>query len=161
MTESEEAVAAATGPFVPADFDVPASLVTDRFRLEPLAPHHNERDFEAWTSSLAHIHATPGYEESRWPVEMSLDDNLGDMEMHARHFTERSGFTYSVLEPDAEGDAVIGCVYIYPDKAGEADAEVRSWVRASRAELDVELWRAVSVWLDRDWPFETVRYAPR
>ena len=42
---------------------------------------------------------------------MSLDENLVDLERHARDFAERGGFTYSVLDP--EGD-VIGCVYIYP-----------------------------------------------
>jgi hypothetical protein len=30
--------------FVPVDFDPPTSLVTDRFRLEPLGPQHNEAD---------------------------------------------------------------------------------------------------------------------
>jgi hypothetical protein len=34
-------------------------------------------------------------------------------------------------------------------------------VRASRAEDDVELWRAVSEWLANDWPFERVAYAER
>ena len=64
-----------------------------------------------------------------------------------------------MLDP-ATGD-VIGCVYIYPDKSGEHDAKVLSWVRASRAELDVPLWRAVSDWLEADWPFERVAYAER
>jgi hypothetical protein len=69
------------------------------------------------------------------------------------------GFTYTVLDPDSED--VIGCVYIYPDRSGEHDARVRSWVRASRPELDVELWRAVRDWLDAEWPFEPVEYATR
>jgi hypothetical protein len=34
-------------------------------------------------------------------------------------------------------------------------------VRASRAELDVPLWRAVTDWLADEWPFERVRYADR
>jgi hypothetical protein len=34
-------------------------------------------------------------------------------------------------------------------------------VRASRAELDVQLWRAVSGWLADEWPFERVVYAER
>jgi len=56
---------------------------------------------------------------------------------------------------------VIGCVYIYPDKDEQHDAKVLSWVRASRAELDVPLSRAVSAWLADDWPFENVEYAVR
>lgn len=56
---------------------------------------------------------------------------------------------------------MIGCVYVYPDKDGEHDARVSSWVRASRAELDAELWRAVTDWLAAEWPFERVAYASR
>ena len=68
--------------------------------------------------------------------------------MHARDFEERSGFTYTVLDPD-DGD-VIGCVYIYPLRPADGDdaaapsagtASVRSWVRADRAELDEPLWQ--------------------
>ena len=64
-----------------------------------------------------------------------------------------------MLDP-ATGD-VIGCVYIYPDNSEEHDAKVLSWVRASRAELDAPLWRAVSDWLEAEWPFEHVSYAER
>ena len=51
--------------FVPADFDPPTSLRTDRFRLEPLGPQHNESDLAAWTSSIEHIRSTPGYPDGR------------------------------------------------------------------------------------------------
>jgi hypothetical protein len=34
-------------------------------------------------------------------------------------------------------------------------------VRATRAELDVPLWQAVSAWLAADWPFESVAYDAR
>ena len=47
--------------FVPLGFAPPTSLVTDRFRLEPLGPQHNDADHAAWTSSIDHIRATPGY----------------------------------------------------------------------------------------------------
>jgi hypothetical protein len=50
---------------------------------------------------------------------------------------------------------------MYPDKSGEHDAKVLSWVTASRSELDVELWPAVTQWLADDWPFESVAYAER
>jgi hypothetical protein len=44
---------------------------------------------------------------------------------------------------------------------GADGARVHSWVRASHAQLDAPLWRAVSEWLARDWPFGSVEYAPR
>jgi hypothetical protein len=145
--------------FVPADFDVPARLETPDVVLEPLGPHHNERDYDAWTSSKEHIHATPGWENSSWPRDMRLDENRADLERHATDFRNRTGFTYTVLDP--ENDDVVGCVYIYPLPDAEEDARVLSWVRASRAELDAPLWRAVSAWIAADWPFASVDYAPR
>jgi hypothetical protein len=146
-------------PFVPTEFVVPPALETKRFRLEPLGPQHNESDYEAWSSSREHIHETPGWKESSWPDDRDLEANLGDLERHARDFESRAGFTYTVLDP-ASND-VIGCVYIYPEKGDEHDARVLSWVRATRAEDDVELWRAVSDWLAEAWPFERVAYAER
>lgn len=139
-----------------------------RFVLEPLGPQHNEADYAAWTSSMEHIRATPGFVGRSWPHAMSLAENLGDLEEHARDFEERLGFTYTVLRP---GDSdVIGCVYIYPVGAADTgraadhdphDASVRSWVRADRAALDAPLWSAVSDWLREAWPFERVAYAAR
>lgn len=151
-------------PFVPVDFAVPDGPVTGEFRLEPLGPQHNAADYSAWTASIDHIRATPGFAGSSWPHEMSLADNLGDLERHARDFAQRRGFTYSVLSSQA-GD-VIGCVYIYPKGGGDGtgsdrNAVVRSWVRADRAALDRVLYHAVLAWLDRFWPFDSIEYAPR
>lgn len=146
-------------PFVPTGFVVPLALATERFRLEPLGPQHNDSDYEAWSTSVEHIHATPGWETSSWPDDRSPEDNLRDLERHAGDFENRRGFTYTVLDP-ATGE-VIGCLYIYPDKSEEHDARVLSWVRADRSELDVELSRAVTTWLADDWPFERVAYAER
>jgi hypothetical protein len=143
--------------FVPDDFAVPTELVTDEFRLEPLGPQHNAADYDAWTSSMEHIRATPGYPDGTWPRPMTPERNLADLRRHAQDFENRAGFTYTVL---AGGDRVVGCVYIYPsDVVGVAD--VRSWVRADRANLDVPLHDAVASWLESAWPFEGVSYAPR
>ena len=143
-----------------ARFVPPRRLVAERFRLEPLAPEHNERDYAAWSSSIEHIRATPGFEDGRWPVPMTLAENLADLERHARDFERREGFTYTVLDEDE--DEVVGCLYIYPAGDSVHDADVRSWVRASRAELDEPLWRAVADWLSGDaWPFRQPLYAAR
>lgn len=145
--------------FVPDDFVPPTSLNGPGFRLEPLGPEHNERDHEAWMSSIDHIRSTPGSDKwaGEWPIPMSLEENLGDLVDHARDFAERTGFTYSVLE----GDEVVGCVYIYPSDRDGHDAEITSWVRASRAALDVAVWRFLSRWVDQVWPFANPYYADR
>jgi hypothetical protein len=145
-------------PFVPDEFDVPLPPHTAEFRLQPLGPEHNERDYAAWTSSMDHIRATPGFVGGKWPREMSLDENRSDLERHARDFAARTGFTYTVLDPDND---VIGCVYIYPARDEPPGAHVASWVRADRAELDAPLHRTVSDWLAADWPFTRIDYATR
>jgi len=142
---------------VPDSFVVPMHFEGAGFHLEPLGPQHNERDYEAWMSSIDHIRSTPGLEGWDWPTPMSLEQNLGDLESHARDFRERTGFTYSILD----ADEVIGCVYIYPPRTQGDDASVRSWVRASRAEMDARVWRSLSTWLTTAWPFKRVDYATR
>jgi hypothetical protein len=146
---------------VPEDFVVPAALTTSALRLVPLRPEHNDADHAAWSASIDHIRATPGFRGHDWPPTegMSLEENLSDLQRHARDFAERVGFTYTVLAP--EGDAVLGCVYIYPSLDERHDADVRSWVRADVAELDRELHEVVSQWLAEAWPFTAVGYAGR
>jgi len=56
--------------FVPDGFEPPRRLEADAFVLEPLGPEHNESDYAAWTSSMEHIHASPGWAEriTGWPA---------------------------------------------------------------------------------------------
>ena len=149
----------AESQFVPSGFVVPLALATEQFRLEPLGPQHNDSDYDAWSSSREHIHATPGWEDSKWPREMTPDENRADLQRHADDFRKRTGFTYTVLDPASRD--VIGCVYIYPLADSDSDARALSWVRASHAQLDTPLWHAVSEWVASDWPFDKVEYAPR
>ncbi|WP_150460918.1 GNAT family N-acetyltransferase [Nesterenkonia ebinurensis] len=142
--------------FVPADFVPPTSLETAEFRLEPLGPQHNAADLAAWTSSVEHIRATPGYPDGSWPPMegMTLEENHADLVRHAEDFAARRGFTFTVLDP-ADGD-VIGCVYLYPTKSPDYEGTVQSWVRADRAELDGPLADAVRAWLETHWPWQRV-----
>ena len=142
--------------------DPPVPLSTTWFRLEILAPVHNERDHEAWMSSIEHIHATAGFAQpdwagDDWPTPMTSDQNLADLEQHRREFVAGEAFAYSVLD----GDDVIGCVYIDPDGSGAADAMVRSWVRASRAERDLDLAVEIDQWLREAWPLRSRRWPGR
>ena len=107
----------AATPFVPAGFVPPTTLVGERFRLEPLGPHHNDADHAAWTSSIDHVRSTPGFPHGDWPPldGMSLERNLDDLRRHADDFVARTGFTFTVLDPVT--DDVIGCVYLYPSRS--------------------------------------------
>ena len=144
-------------PFVPDGFVVPQGLAGPGFRLEPLGPQHNEADRSAWTSSIGHISTTPGFPAGGWPPVdgLSLVENLRDLERHADDYERRVGFTYTVLDDE---DRVIGCVYIYPSRSDARVTEVKSWVSANCAELDLSLHDAVANWLATVWPFTEVRY---
>ena len=147
--------------FVPVSFIPPAGLDHAAFRLRPLGPEHNASDHAAWSSSIEHIRATPGFEGRSWPRPMTLAENLRDLVRHADDFAARTGFTYTVLAPGDEPATVIGCVYIYPSRQATHDAHVSSWVRAADAHLDPVLYRVVARWLSQSWPFERVEYAAR
>ena len=60
--------------WVPGDFIPPTGLDRPEFRLRPLGPEHNESDYAAWTSSMEHVRATPGFQESTWPHPMTLEE---------------------------------------------------------------------------------------
>ena len=164
-----DAGASLPAEFVPADFVVPRTLQGEGFVLEPLGPEHNDSDHAAWSGSIDHIHATPGFtaalwQGDEWPYPMSSEQNLADLQMHAREFVVREAFAYTVLAVDGGDDDsidVIGCVYIDPDDTKAADAMVRCWVRADRAHLDEPLADAVRHWLRTDWPFASVRFPGR
>ena len=147
-------------PFVPTDFSSPPPPSGDGFDLIPLRVEHNEGDLAAWSSSVDHIHATPGFSGHPWPDEpMTLERNAGDLREHEVDFAQGRGFTYSVVS--ATDGEVIGCVYIYPSTKGDVEADVRSWVRATHANLDTPLYQTVTDWLRADWPFSSFDYAPR
>jgi hypothetical protein len=145
------------------------SPADDRFVLQPLRPQHNVRDHDAWMSSIEHIRSTPGFEPGTstddWPVEMSLESNLRDLEMHAAEFDTGVAYAYSVIDPQT--DAVVGCVYVDPDETDAGDgtvgprAMVRSWVRVDRAELDEPVAISVATWLRGSGAFATVRWPGR
>jgi hypothetical protein len=88
-------------------------------------------------ASIGHIRATPGFDGTGWPHQLSLADNLRDLERHALDFAERCGFTYTVLSAGT-GD-VIGCLYIYPPR-GE---RLGSPAGERRPGLRLAAWRAV------------------
>jgi hypothetical protein len=145
------------GSFVPDDFVVPLGLEADGFLLEPLGPEHNAADHRAWTSSIDHVRQSPGFRNGRWPVpDMTLEENLSDLERHAADFARRDGFTYTVLDPRSRD--VVGCLYIYPFHDDGHDADVRSWVRSDWASRDAALRAVVLSWLSSSWPFQAAHY---
>ena len=63
---------------LPTGFEPPTEVIHEQYILEPLAPKHNEIDYEAWTSSKDDLKGIFGPRDG-WPGEVtSLEQNLSD-----------------------------------------------------------------------------------
>jgi hypothetical protein len=138
---------------VPDDFDVPAGLEHERFRLRMLSVDDVVKDFDALCERV------DANGERQPPFVETVTANLVDLGWHQKEFELRRSFTYTVVAPDES--QVLGCVYITPSATG--DARVWMWVRRSAWEdgLDPVLERAVRDWIAREWPFSDVEWADR
>ena len=149
----------AHAPFVPAGFVVPERLETAEFRLRMLTVRDVIADYEAVTTSAAHLKTVfPG---GGWPDGLTLEQNLIDLGWHQKEFQRRSSFAYTVVDPSER--RVLGCVYIDPTRQPGCDAEATLWARQSELAtgLETRLVTAVRDWLARLWPFQRVAYPGR
>jgi hypothetical protein len=146
-------------PFVPAGFQVPATLETAEFRLRMLSVNDVVKDFDAVVSSTAHLKAV--FPDGRWPDGLTLEQNLVDLGWHQKEFQMRRSFAYTVVDP-AEA-RVLGCVYINPPSRRGHDAEVTLWARQSElaSGLESRLHQAVRQWIVREWPFAAAAFPGR
>jgi hypothetical protein len=138
---------------VPDDFELPARLEHERFRLRMLSVDDVVKDFDAICDRVDH----QGRQEP--PFVPTVAENLVDLGWHQKEFELRRSFAYTVVAPDES--QVIGCVYVNPSETH--DARIRMWVRRSAWDegLDPLLEAAVREWIERDWPFESVDWADR
>jgi hypothetical protein len=138
---------------VAEDFDVPAGLEHERFRLRMLTVDDVVKDFDAISSRVDH-HGVP---QPRFVPTIEL--NLVDLGWHQKEFELRRSFAYTVVAPDES--EVLGCVYLYPSETH--DARVKLWVRTSAWAdgLDPVLEATVRAWVATQWPFERVTFEER
>ena len=73
----------------------------------------------------------------------------------------QAGKSQSGINNILDNQDVIGCVYIYPSDQAGHDADVSSWVRETRAEMDKVVWMALTEWIANAWPFSHPHYAER
>jgi hypothetical protein len=138
---------------VSEDFDVPAGLEHERFRLRKLTVDDVVKDFDAICSRVDHLGA------SRPPFVPTIELNLVDLGWHQKEFQLRRSFAYTVVAPDES--EVLGCVYLNPSETH--DAQIKLWVRQSAWDdgLDPVLEATVREWVATRWPFERVTFAER
>ena len=159
LAVAQTATAASPTPFVPRDFDVPAKLETDEFRLRMLTVNEVVKDFDAVTTSVDHlVNIWPG---GTWPVGLTLEQNLIDLGWHQKEFQLRRSIASTVVS--LAEDRVLGCVYIEPTRKRGHDAVIFLWARQSELEggLETRLYEAVRQWVAEEWPFESPGYPGR
>jgi RimJ/RimL family protein N-acetyltransferase len=145
-------------PFVPDDFEVPAVLETERFRLRMLSVDDVDKDYQAVIESAELLHSMG----SNWPREgFTIEENLADLKRHQQEFLDRKAFAYTVVTLDES--RVLGCLYINPTTQEGFDAFAYMWVRQSEYDqgLDPILFQTVKTWLESSWPFSAVYYYGR
>ena len=138
---------------VSEDFDVPAGLEHERFRLRKLTVDDVVKDFDAISSRVDHRGV------SQPPFVPTIELNLVDLGWHQKEFELRRSFAYTVVAPDES--EVLGCLYLYPSETH--DAQIKLWVRQSAWDdgLDPVLEATVREWVATRWPFERVTFAER
>ncbi len=144
--------------FVPKEFEVPATLQTAEFRLRMLTVHDVVKDYDAVMSSVEHCRTIWG---GKWPVGLTLEQNLIDLGWHQKEFQTRRSFTYTVVQLDEA--RVLGCVYILPTRKRGHDAEVYLWARQSELAggLEDRLYATVEDWVSTQWPFTMAAFPGR
>lgn len=145
--------------FVPENFQVPETFETDRLRLRKLTSKDVQKDYEAVMSSVDHLQGV--FPES-WPsADMTLEQDLEDLEWHQEEFQRRLSFAYTVVNL-AESEC-LGCVYVFPPPNTLYDATVILWVRESEFKegLDDYLFLVVKQWMNGVWPFQKLVYPGR
>ena len=152
-------MAASTTPFIPPNFEVPATLQTAEFKLRMLSVDDVVKDYDAVMTSVDHLKTI--WPSGSWPEGLTLRQNLVDLGWHEKEFQIRQSFAYTVLSPTEDRD--LGCVYIYPSRKVGHDASVYLWARQSElaSGLEDRLFAAVKSWLQTSWPFGSVVFPGR
>ncbi|WP_024461309.1 hypothetical protein [Marinimicrobium sp. LS-A18] len=140
-------------------FEAPVAVHEPLFTLEPLAPQHNDLDYDAWQSSVEELQGIfgPGHE---WPkAEYSKARNLEDLQRHYREFEQGEAYAYTILSPDQS--LCIGCVYIQPPLVHPYDTHVDFWFRSSHKHLEAPFMAWLKQWLATDWGLKTPAFPGR
>jgi hypothetical protein len=84
---SSGAAAQSANPFVPKDFQVPATLETKEFRLRMLTVNDVVKDYDAVMTSVEHLKTI--WPTSSWPEGLTFEQDLIDLGWHQKEFQRR------------------------------------------------------------------------
>lgn len=129
-----------TVPKTPA---APRTFSLGEFHFSVLSPDCADEDFQAVTSSEAHLTGLFG---SDWPKGLTWDKNLADLQRHAREFDENFAFAWVLRNPTG---GYLGCVYLHPEGLERLPCTVFVWLQVSESSVDrvADLVQRLKVWM--------------
>jgi hypothetical protein len=148
--------------WLPPEFEHPLWVeVTPGVHIRPISPDDTDIDMVAVMGNQQMLWDKYGEEWGWPPTDMTAEEDRADLDRHAREMVTHESFNYAIMPSDES--AIWGCIYIDPPEA-EGDeralaAEVSWWVVPDAGAGVADAVAAfLPEWLDRDWPFEDVRY---
>ncbi len=143
---------------VPKKFIPPKKFEAEEFVFLPLTIHDLVRDFEAVMSSVKRLQGL--MDDSKWPENLTIEDNLIDLGWHQREFTLGHSFAYSISR---KGEKYLGCCYFYPSENTDFDVDIFYWIREDEPyeKLEKRLRFHLQQWVQSSWPFKKVNYPRR
>lgn len=126
----------------------PRNATLGPFVLEVLAPQHVQEDFDVVVASTGVLTGMFG---PKWPVGLTLEENLSDLIRHEREFDNDHAFAWIIRAADG---TYLGCAYFYPTKEKRGEGRVFTWIRdrEDRLELIAEFNAAFDTWLQAYLP---------
>ncbi len=115
--------------------------------VEPLSITHAIIDLEAVYVSKERLYEK--YKsDSKWPLNITLHDNIVDLGWHEKEFRDGSSFAYTVTNPSRS--KCFGCIYIYP-RNGEAILSF--WLREDGVSpiTEEDFGVLLAEWLASEW----------
>lgn len=146
-------------PLIPAGFQPPTALETERFRLRPLDYEVMLADYEAVIKGARNLARAYERDEAYYR-NFTLQDEIIELGWHIGEWRRRRSFAYAIMRPD--GGTCYGSVYVYPTMKRDYDSQVIMWtVPEAPPGLEGAVYEAVRRWMLEDWRFAKVGYPGR
>jgi len=147
-------------PWLREDFAPPVRVELpggDGHHLRPIRADDVEIDMVAVMGSRERLFSLYGEAWGWPPAGMTEEQDREDLQYHEDEMAARSSYNFALFDRDET--ALLGCVYIDPTEADDADAVVSWWTVDALVGTPIAaaLDAFVPEWL-RTWPFERVAY---
>jgi hypothetical protein len=126
---------------------VPRGFTNGEIIVEPLSINHAIIDFEAVSISKERLYEK--YKpDSKWPLNITLHDNIVDLGWHEKEFRDGSSFSYTIT--NISRSKCYGCIYIYPIRGEKI---LSFWLREDGVcPITEKTFRTIlTEWLTSEW----------